>query len=110
MNEEYEKTVTEIIATSGNARSCMIQAIWKAREATFDEVKKLMDQADKDINHAHIIQTGLLQNEVSGKPMPVTLLMVHAQDHLMTSITVKELATELIKEIQYRIEKEKHDE
>lgn len=106
MNDEYEKTVTEIIATSGNARSCMIQAIWRAREGAFNEVDKLIGQAEKDINQAHIIQTGLLQDEVCGRSMPVTLLMVHAQDHLMTSITVKELALELIKEIKIRIEKD----
>ncbi len=106
MNEEYEKTVTEIIATSGNARSCMIQAIWKAREGAFSEVEALVGQAEQDLNHAHVIQTRLLQQEVSGHPSEVTLLMVHAQDHLMTSITVKELATELIKEIRIRLESE----
>lgn len=105
MNENYEQIVTEIIANSGMARSEMIQAIWKARENDFEGADKLMKEAEKNLNQAHLIQTKLLQNEVKGNKTEVTLLMVHAQDHLMTAITVKEIATELIKEIKIRLEK-----
>ena len=105
-SEEYEQIITEIIASSGTARSCMIQAIWEAREGRFEEVNRLIGEADESLNEAHNIQTDLLQKEVCGNHTAVTLLMVHAQDHLMTAITVKELATELIKEIQYRVQKE----
>lgn len=103
IKEEYEKIVTEIIANAGMARSDMMTAINTARTADFEEVERLCKEADDYLTQAHIAQTKLLQQEVSGNPTDVTLLMVHAQDHLMTAITVKELAGELIKEIQIRV-------
>ena len=41
------------------------------------------------------LQTELLVNEANGNKTPVDVLLVHAQDHLMTSM----LAVELIKEL-----------
>ena len=52
--------------------------------------------AEADLRKAHEVQTELLQREASGKKQPPTMLLVHAQDHLMTALTVKELAQEMI--------------
>ena len=104
IKEEYEKIVTEIIANAGMARSDMMTAISIARTADFDEVERLCKEADEYLTQAHIaIDSAIAKQEVRGNPTDVTLLMVHAQDHLMTAITVKELASELIKEIQFRV-------
>jgi len=54
---------------------------------------------------AHHAQTGLLTQEASGDPVELSLLMVHGQDHLMTSIAFKDLAREII-EVYERLEKE----
>lgn len=102
VKEEYEKVVTELIANAGMARSNMLSAIHMAREGDFEKVVELKKEADEFLTQAHLSQTTLLQQEVRGESMEVTLLMVHAQDHLMTAITVKELATELIEEIEIR--------
>ncbi len=106
MNEEYEKIVTEIIANSGMARSCILQAIRAVREGKIAECDSLCEEAEKYLENAHLTQTELLREEISGKGMAVTLLMVHAQDHLMTAITTKELGMELIKEIKERRNRE----
>lgn len=45
---------------------------------------------------AHHSQTGLLTQEAQGEHMEVTLLTVHSQDHLMTSIAFTDLAKEII--------------
>ncbi len=45
---------------------------------------------------AHHSQTGLLTQEAQGNHMTVTLLTVHSQDHLMTSIAFTDLAKEII--------------
>ena len=39
---------------------------------------------------------GVIQNEAGGEKTDMTLLMVHAQDHLMNAMTVKDLAAELV--------------
>ena len=45
---------------------------------------------------AHHAQTELIQAEIRGEKAPLNLLMVHAQDHLMTALVVIDLAQEFI--------------
>ena len=45
---------------------------------------------------AHDVQTDMLTKEAQGIHTEIDLYMVHAQDHLMNSITFKDLATEII--------------
>lgn len=45
---------------------------------------------------AHKAQTDLLFNEMNGNPTPVNVLLVHSQDHLMTSMLAQELIKEMI--------------
>ncbi|TLQ39561.1 PTS lactose/cellobiose transporter subunit IIA [Ruoffia tabacinasalis] len=45
---------------------------------------------------AHHAQTALLTQEASGDPVALSLLMVHGQNHLITAITFKDMANEII--------------
>ncbi|WP_437382391.1 PTS lactose/cellobiose transporter subunit IIA [Aerococcus urinaeequi] len=45
---------------------------------------------------AHHAQTALLTQEASGDPVALSLLMVHGQNHLITAITSKDMANEII--------------
>jgi PTS system cellobiose-specific IIA component len=45
---------------------------------------------------AHKVQTELIQQESSGDKLELSLLMVHAQDHLMTSMLAKDLIEKMI--------------
>ncbi len=55
-----------------------------------------LQEAAKELTEAHHYQTELIQNEAGGEKTDMTLLMVHAQDHLMNAMTVKDLAAELV--------------
>ncbi len=46
----------------------------------------------------------MIQAESRGEKNEISLLMIHAQDHLMNALTVRELAIEMIEEIKMRIE------
>lgn len=85
----------EIIANAGDARSFAFQALEAAKEGNFEEADDLMKQSDEAATKAHKAQTDLLFDEMNGKPTTVNVLLVHSQDHLMTSM----LASELIKEM-----------
>ncbi|REJ17598.1 MAG: PTS lactose/cellobiose transporter subunit IIA [Caldibacillus debilis] len=97
MMDRREETIFQMILHSGNGKSLAMEAISFARMDNFSEAENALKEAEKEINEAHRVQTALIQEEVRGKGIPVSLLMVHAQDHLMTAITVKELANELIR-------------
>lgn len=101
---DYETIAMELITYSGNARSMAFQALEKAKEGEFTEADRLIAESKKENTKAHNAQTDLLFAEANGQKVELGILMVHAQDHLMTSM----LAIELIQEIIV-LHKEKAD-
>ncbi|MBA4543174.1 MULTISPECIES: PTS lactose/cellobiose transporter subunit IIA [Thermoactinomyces] len=99
--ENAEKVIFQIIIHGGNGRSCAMEAIAAAKQGRFSEAREKLQQAGEELNQAHHIQTSLIQEEVKGVKREISLLMVHAQDHLMNAITVKDLATELVDLYEY---------
>lgn len=91
-----EEVVFQLILHGGNARGLCLEAISFAKKGEIEKAKTKIEEADKEITKAHQIQTQLLHDESGGKKMEVSLLLVHAQDHLMNALTVKELANEFI--------------
>lgn len=94
---DTERIVMELIVNSGNARSKAFEAIDAAESGDFEKASQLIKEGGSDLNKAHITQTTLIQNEINGEKVEINLLLIHAQDHLMTSITVRELAEKMIK-------------
>ncbi|MCD8129839.1 MAG: PTS lactose/cellobiose transporter subunit IIA [Lachnospiraceae bacterium] len=94
--EDMEATVVELVVEAGNARSCAIEAIRQARDGNFREADRLMAECDQALIEAHRSQASAIQAEINGEKNMVTLLMVHAQDHIMNAITVQDLAKEMI--------------
>lgn len=94
--DEQEQVVINLIVNSGSARSSAIEAIQYAKAGDLDKAAESLQQAKETVNEAHHAQTELIQAEIRGEKAPLNLLMVHAQDHLMTSMLARELITELI--------------
>lgn len=98
---ESEENSTEmiafgLIAMAGDARSKAFEALSLAKEGRFDEADAKMREANEAGLQAHNAQTQLLTKEAQGERTEVSVLLVHAQDHLMTSILAQELIAELI--------------
>lgn len=96
MGNNLMETIMGLIVNGGDAKSSAMEAIHSAKEEKFDEAKKKLEEADEALRKAHNAQTSMLTKEASGDNVEVSLLMVHAQDHLMNAITFKDLAEELI--------------
>lgn len=86
-----------IIANAGVARSLAFEALSKAREGDFDGAHDLLDQSKAASLEAHHQQTELISNEARGNHTPVDVMLVHAQDHLMTAMLAQELIEELVR-------------
>jgi len=86
----------QIILFAGNGRSSAMEAIQEAKAGNFDEADRLIDEAKTELAKAHKFQTKLLQEEADGKKNQINIILIHSQDHLMTAITVKDLAIEII--------------
>ena len=94
--EEIQMLSFTIILHAGNARSSSMEAITLAKSYEFEEAREKIEEANREFTAAHHHQTQLLTAEANGETNPVTVILVHAQDHLMTAMTVKELANEMI--------------
>ncbi|AEF45538.1 PTS lactose/cellobiose transporter subunit IIA [Serratia plymuthica] len=93
---ELEEAVMEIIVNAGQSRSLCFEALRAAREGNIGEAKALLQQADGFSRQAHQMQTKLIEQDAGEARQPMTLIMVHAQDHLMTSLLARELSEEII--------------
>lgn len=94
--EEATMIGFEIVAYSGDARSKLLLAIEKAKTKQFNECQALIDQANECLNDAHRAQTELLQLEARGESIEIGFITVHAQDHLMTTILLKDIVNNLM--------------
>jgi cellobiose PTS system EIIA component len=94
--EELYQISFQLILHSGNARSFAMEAIFTAKEKNFTSALEKLSEADKEIIHAHRYQTQLIQAEAGGENFDLPIILVHAQDHLMTAVTVIDLAREIV--------------
>ena len=92
----YEEKIMTMIVKSGEAKSCCMRAIAMARKGEYNSAEVLIEEAGQWLSEAHEIQTQMLSGEAGGNKHEVTLLMIHAQDHLMNAMTVKDLGSEII--------------
>lgn len=96
MTEELEMIVFSIVGNAGEAKSLAQEALALSFEGNFTEAEDVLKKSNEAILKAHAIQTDLIQKEAAGESTPITMLFVHAQDHLMTAISEKELIKKMI--------------
>nr|WP_086939187.1 PTS lactose/cellobiose transporter subunit IIA [Thaumasiovibrio occultus] len=93
---DQEVVVMEIIVNAGEARSLCFEALAAARKGELEQAQANLDSAKECLNKAHLVQTQLIEADMGEGKIPMTLVMVHAQDHLMTTILAHELAKEMV--------------
>lgn len=94
-SETLQVTSFDIIFHSGNARTLIHEAFRSSVNEMFEEVEEKLRQANEEILHAPQSQTQLLKELASGTKIEMEIIMVHAQDHLMTTMTLLEVAQEM---------------
>ncbi len=96
MSQEQLEAIMGLIVNAGNAKSDAMEAIQAAKNGGFEEADEKLKAAEAALVEAHHAQTKLLTAETNGEALTITLLTIHSQDHLMTSITFNDLAKEVI--------------
>ena len=94
-SEELQVIAFDIILHSGNARTLIHEAFKLLRQVEKAEASQQLDKANEAILEAHKAQTNLLKEYASGQKIEMEIIMVHAQDHLMTTMTLLEVANEM---------------
>jgi len=83
-----------LILHAGNAKSSAMLAIEAAREGDFTAAEQAMEEAKTELHKAHQCQTDLIQSEARGEATTLSILLIHAQDHLAMAMTATEQAAE----------------
>ena len=93
---DWEKISMNIIATSGEAKSYAMEAIYASKKGDFKESTSKMKLAEEKIAKASHMHFEIIQEEAKGKQLDFKVLFMHAEDQLLTTQTLIILAKELI--------------
>ncbi|PYE49030.1 PTS lactose/cellobiose transporter subunit IIA [Paenibacillus barcinonensis] len=97
METNTEQQIMGMILHSGEANKKAFAALAEVRKRDFEQARVLIKEASAESVKAHKIQTKLIQKDAaSEEKLEMSLLVVHAQDHLMKSLLTIDLIEELI--------------
>lgn len=94
--EEMNMLGFQIVAYAGDARSSLLKLIREVRSGEFQNVETLLADADASLKQAHNAQTEVLAKEAGGEDVELGFIFIHGQDHLMTTILLRELAEDFV--------------
>jgi len=94
--EGLELTCFQIISAVGTARSMYIEAIQEAKAGNIDRARQIVKEGEDIFVEGHKAHAGLIQQEASGDKVDVQLLLLHAEDQLMSAEAFKIIANEFI--------------
>ena len=94
----------KMISALGAARSAFMEAIVEAKKGNFEEASSLIEEGHQQRLKGHEIHFELLQKDSSGNTVPFSLLLLHAEDQLM-STELLQVTSEEILALYLRLEK-----
>lgn len=95
--EKIQGMSFEIIGYAGNAFSYFYEAVEEMMEGNREKAKELYDLGKTELTQAHKVQTDLLVSEAKGEKIDTNVILIHAQDHLMTTIMYERIAKQMIR-------------
>lgn len=87
----------DIIYYAGNARSLFEEASEEIENLNFDKAQKLMYAGDKELSSAYDAHRTILKDLADGKDVDCDIIVAHALDHLMATVTIKFMTNKLMK-------------
>ncbi|KAB2494067.1 PTS lactose/cellobiose transporter subunit IIA [Priestia endophytica] len=94
--EDLQMVGFEIVAYAGDARSSLLTLLREVRAGNFENVEAGLASADENLKLAHNAQTKILAEEAKGEDLDVGFIFIHGQDHLMTTLLLRELIQDFI--------------
>lgn len=96
MDEKIIEISFNIIAHAGDAKGLAFEAIREAKAGDIEAARESIKKSKEGMVVAHRFQTELIQGEASGNKTEMSVILVHAQDHLMNAMNFQQLAEEFI--------------
>lgn len=96
MDEKVLEVCFQIITYVGTAKSMYIDAIQLARQGKFEQAKDRIKQGEEAFVQGHNAHHSLLTKEMNGELSQTGLLLMHAEDQLMSAEGFRTIAEEFI--------------
>lgn len=96
MKQKMQEAAFMIIAYVGTAKSMYIEALRNVKQGKYEHAQLMIEEADNTYAEAHKLHFEFIQAEASGEDLPFSLMLMHAEDQLLNTETVKLLVEELI--------------
>ena len=93
---QADQIIMGLIIHAGDAKSHIYMALEHAKKGELVISEGEIQLAETALNEAHNIQSSWLAQEARGEGTGLSTLFVHAQDHLMITITEINLIKEVI--------------
>ncbi len=94
--ESLEMMCFQIISSVGAARSTYIEAIQKAKSGDFEGAEACIKNGQEEFLKGHKAHLELTQKEAKGEQVGGSLILIHAEDQLMSAEGFKIIAEEMI--------------
>lgn len=98
---EQESAAMQLIVSAGSAKSLAMKAVACAKRMEFDLAEEHLKESKALMTEAHKAQTDVLQESMEDEQAAITMLMAHAQDHLMNAMTVLDMSAEFVALYQF---------
>ncbi|MDH5162266.1 PTS lactose/cellobiose transporter subunit IIA [Heyndrickxia oleronia] len=98
--EGMELAAFQIISNVGTAKSLVMEALYAAREGEYKAAENKLIESRKFLTEGHHSHQQLIQKEASGTQLPFSLLIMHAEDQMMSAEIMSDLVQEMIRMYQ----------
>lgn len=95
--KELELVSFQIISNVGAAKSNYIEAMRMAEKGAYDQALEKIKEGDESFLKGHEAHTSLIQKEASGEKVIPNMLLMHAEDQLISTETIKIMCQEIIR-------------
>lgn len=96
MKDEIVMISVDIISNAGNAKSCFVEAVEMAKNNKIRDARERITEGEKSLVESHKAHAKLLTMEANEKSLDFSLLLMHAEDQMMSIETLQIMAESFV--------------
>ncbi|MFV0380053.1 MAG: PTS lactose/cellobiose transporter subunit IIA [Anaerorhabdus sp.] len=96
IKEKMQMASFQMIASIGGAKGCYMEAIELSKDNKFEDAYAKIEEGRKMMAEAHHHHFEFVTEEANGVDLPFSLMLMHAEDQLLTTESIELMATEFV--------------
>lgn len=96
--ENLELICFQMISNAGMAKSSFAESMQEAEAGHFDAAEEKIREGKDFLVNGHTVHAGLIQKEAAGEKTDLSLLLMHAEDQLISCETLELMAETFLRQ------------